>query len=78
MRNFIKKAKLSAIVFCYSDWLNKHKHFLKFISCKWIFFTFIPKYNYEPSAPPLSLKSKIFYVRKSQCRRTMKFTVGLM
>ena len=42
------------------------------------FFLFILKYNYEPLAPPVSLKSKIFYVRKSQWRRTMKFTVVLM
>ena len=34
---------------------------------------------YEPSAPePLFLKSKIFCVAKSQCHRTMKFTVVLM
>ena len=36
---------------------------------------FILEYSYEPSAPPLSLKSKIFYGRKSQCRGTIKFTV---
>ena len=42
------------------------------------FLSFLLKYNYEPSAPPVFLKSKIFYVRKSQCLKTMKFTVVLM
>ena len=59
-------------------WLVKHKHFLKFISRKWIFFVFILKFNYELPAVPAFLKSKIFYVSKSQCRGTMKFTVVLM
>ena len=78
MRNFVKEAKLLAIVFCYSgDWLSTNIS-QKFISCKWICFISILKYNYEPSAPPLSLKSKIFYVRKSQCCGTMKFMVVLM
>ena len=74
MRNFIKEAKILAIVFCYSDWL-KHEHFLKFILRKLIFFKFILKFNYELSALPVFLKSKIFYVGKSQCRGTTKVTV---
>ena len=39
---------------------------------------YINYFNYEPPAPPLFLKSKIFYVGKSQCRRAIKFTVVLM
>ena len=59
-------------------WLVKNKHFLNFILRKYIFFIFILKYKYyEPSAPSVFLKAKIFYAWKSPCRRTMKFTVVL-
>ena len=43
-----------------------------------VFFVFILKQNYELSSLPVFLKSKIFYVGKRQCRRTVKFTVVLM
>ena len=38
------------------------------------FLYFFTKHNYGPLALLVFLQSKILYVRKSQCRRTMKFT----